>query len=100
MLSFLCKKKLADNQAAFVFIDGSYNSGKGLRAWRQQIPQLRGEHYTLPQRVFQNIIKQLTDEMTDYIYLVFDAEGRRVYPATTNWDPMPDFDEIEQLLSQ
>ena len=94
------QKRLADNQAAFVFIDGSYNSGKGLRAWRQQIPQLRGEHYTLPQRVFQNIIKQLTDEMTDYIYLVFDAEGRRVYPAITNWEPMPDFDEIERVLSQ
>lgn len=94
------QKRLADSQAVFVFIDFSFSYQP---AWKLQIAQLRGEHYPLPsQIVYQNIVKQLTDDFTDYVYMVFDAEGRRVYPATCNGNSLsvPDFDEIERVLSQ
>ena len=92
------QKRLVDSQAVFVFIDFSFSYQP---AWKQQIAQLRGEHYPLPsQIVYQNIVKQLTDDYTNYVYMVFDAEGRRVYPATCNGNSLsvPDFDEIERLL--
>ena len=82
------QKRLADSQAVFVFIDFSFSYQP---AWKLQIAQLRGEHYPLPsQIVYQNIV------------MVFDAEGRRVYPATCNGNSLsvPDFDEIERVLSQ
>ena len=94
------QKRLVDSQAVFVFIDFSFSYQP---AWKQQIAQLRGEHYPLLSQIaYQNIVKQLTNDFTDYVYMVFDAEGRRVYPATCNGNSLsvPDFDEIERLLSQ
>ena len=94
------QKRLADSQAVFVFIDFSFSYQP---AWKQQIAQLRGEHYPLPSQIaYQNIVKQLTNDFTDYVYMVFDAEGQRIYPATCNGNSLsvPDFDEIERLLRQ